>query len=398
MTIDSFTTVNLAILVLGIGKWITQRIKILRDFNIPDPVVSGLLVSLAIWVLQATTGREISFDMTARDFLLLAFFACVGLGSDLRTLLTGGIPLLVLAGICLGFTYLQNFAAALTGAVVGIGSMAGLLGGSVSLVGGHGTVIAMAPEFAEKHGVSGAVEIGLACATLGLVASALVGGPLAGFLINRHKLKPKTKEQPDIGASLGKPREEMGYFSLLRVLFLMNISMMIGTLLYEKLQVAGIDMPEFVCTMFGGILVTNVLPVFGSKQSVVGTRPLALLSDISLGVFLSMSLMSLQLWTIVALAGPIVVLVVIQTAIAVIFAMLILFPLLGRDYEAAVTCAGFCGFTLGATPTAMANMAAVTQQYGNAHRAFVLVPLVGGFFLSVANALIVIQFLGWFGK
>ncbi len=397
MSLDSFTTVNLAILVLGIGKWMTERIKLLRDFNIPDPVASGLLLSLAVWIFQATTGREITFDMTARDFLLLGFFACVGLGSDLRTLLSGGIPLLVLAGISLGFTYLQNLAAALTGAAAGIGSMAGLLGGSVSLIGGHGTVIAMAPDFAEKHGVTGAVEIGLACATLGLVASALVGGPLAGFLISRYKLQPNTVEQPDIGASLNQPREEMGYFSLLRVLFLMNISMMIGAGLYEKLDRVGVEMPEFVCAMFGGILVTNILPFFGKKQKIVGSRPLALLSDISLGIFLSMSLMGLQLWTVVALAGPILVLIAIQTALTVIFAVLILFPLLGRDYEAAVTTAGFCGFTLGATPTAMANMAAVTQKYGNVHRAFILVPLVGGFFLSVVNALIVLQFIRWFG-
>ncbi len=397
MEIDGLKTVNIAILVLAFGKWLTGRSEFLRNYNIPEPVSGGVIASLLVWAIQAATGQVLHFDLGARDFLLVAFFACVGLESDLRTLISGGRPLLLLCILSTIFVYIQNAIAIGVGIAAGIGAGGGLLGGSVSLIGGHGTVIGMASTFATKLGIADGVEIGLTYATLGLIVSGMIGGPLAGWLISRYRLECTNSEQPDIGFSWKLNAEEtrMDYMAVLRVLFFVNCSILSGRFLSFKLQESQIEMPEFVCTMFMGILVTNLLALFGKNQLLIGTRPLALVSEISLGIFLSMSLMSLQVWTILNAAGAIFLILLAQAAATVAFTVLVLFRLAGKSYEAAVTSAGFCGFALGATPTAMANMAAVTRKFGNSHRSFILVPIVGGFFLSVFNSLIILQFIAW---
>jgi ESS family glutamate:Na+ symporter len=176
MQLESFTTFNLAILVLALGSWLNGRVKILRDFNIPEPVTSGLLVCLATALLYSFTGLEISFTLATRDFLLLYFFARIGLNSDIKTLRAGGVPLLILVSLTIAYMLLQNLTGMAVASALGLDRLIGLLGGSVSLLGGHGTSIAWAPTFVEKHGISNASEIGIACATLGLVISSFMGG------------------------------------------------------------------------------------------------------------------------------------------------------------------------------------------------------------------------------
>jgi len=397
MQLDSFTTFNLAILVLALGKWLNSRFSVLRDFNIPEPVTSGLLVCLATAILFVATGVEISFDLTTRNFLLLYFFAAIGLNSDLKTLWAGGKPLAILVAATIVFMFLQNFTGIAVASLMGLDQVVGLLGGSVSLLGGHGTTIAWAPTFAEQHGVANASEIGIACATFGLVLASLMGGPIAKYLITRHRLEPKKVEQPDVGITHDKKSQDLDYFSLLRTLFWLNVSLALGKLIQEGLEGAGVNLPLFVCSLFGAIILTNTFPRLVKTEWPAGSRSLALVSDISLGVFLAMSLMSLQLWTIMELAGPILGMLAAQFVLAFVFALFVIFWLMGRDYEAAVICAGFGGISLGATPTAMANMTAVAQKYGQAHKAFIIVPLVSGFFVDISNALVISRFLEWFG-
>jgi ESS family glutamate:Na+ symporter len=397
MQLDSFTTFNLAILVLALGKWLNRKFAVLRDFNIPEPVTSGLLVCLVTALLFSVAGVEVSFDLTTRNFLLLYFFAAIGLNSDLKTLWAGGKPLAILVVTTIVFMFLQNFTGIAVASVMGLDKLVGVIGGSVSLLGGHGTTIAWAPTFAEEHGITNASEIGIACATFGLVLASLMGGPIAKYLITRHKLEPKKIEQPDVGITYDKKNQDIDYFSLLRTLFWLNVSIAIGRLLQEGLEEAGVNLPLFVCSLFGAIILTNTLPRVVKTEWPAGSRSLALVSDISLGVFLAMSLMSLQLWTILDLAGPIIAMLAAQFVLAFIFALFVIFRLMGRDYEAAVICAGFGGISLGATPTAMANMTAVAQKYGQAHKAFIIVPLVSGFFVDISNALVISRFLHWFG-
>ena len=397
MQFESFTTFNLAILVLALGNWLNSRIKILRDFNIPEPVTSGLLVCVVTALLYSFVGFEISFNLATRDFLLLYFFASIGLNSDIKTLWAGGIPLLILVALTIGYMLLQNLTGIAVATSLGLDALVGLLGGSVSLLGGHGTSIAWAPTFAEKHGIPNASEIGIACATLGLVISSLIGGPIARFLITRHHLEPKVIHQPDVGVTYDAKTQEIGYYGMLSTLFWLNMSLALGGLLQTGLRYLGANLPLFVCSLFAAIILTNTIPRILKTPWPAGTRSLALVSDVALGVFLAMSLMSLQLWTIVDVAGPIITILAGQTILAVIFALFVIFRFMGRDYEAAVICSGFAGISLGATPTAMANMTAVAKKYGQAHRAFIIVPLVSGFFVDIANAIVISRFLAWFG-
>ena len=254
MQFESFTTFNLAILVLALGNWLNSRIKILRDFNIPEPVTSGLLVCVVTALLYSFVGLEISFKLATRDFLLLYFFASIGLNSDIKTLWAGGIPLLILVALTIGYMLLQNLTGIAVATSLGLDALVGLLGGSVSLLGGHGTSIAWAPTFAEKHGIPNASEIGIACATLGLVISSLIGGPIARFLITRHHLEPKVIHQPDVGVTYDAKTQEIGYYGMLSTLFWLNMSLALGGLLQTGLRYLGANLPLFVCSLFAATL------------------------------------------------------------------------------------------------------------------------------------------------
>ncbi|WP_216915057.1 MULTISPECIES: sodium/glutamate symporter [unclassified Synechococcus] len=403
MQFESFATFNIAIVVLAIGRWLNRKVGFLRDFNIPEPVTSGLLVCLLLALIHAINGTEIGFNLQTRDFLLLYFFAAIGLNADIKTLLSGGWPLLILVGTTVGYMLLQNLTGIGMAALLGLNPLVGLLGGSVSLLGGHGTAIAWAPRFAESHGISNALEIGIACATFGLVLASLMGGPIARILIRRHRLKtPQASAAASAssaveGATPDGALEPVTYFSLLGTLFWLNVSLGLGELLHELLKAAGSNLPLFVCCLFAAIFLTNTVPRLLPIRCLAAPRSLAIVSDIALGIFLTMSLMSLQLWTIASLAGPILSILAAQFVVSFLFALFVVFKVMGRDYEAAVICAGFGGISLGATPTAMANMSAVAQTYGPAHRAFIIVPLVSGFFVDISNAVVIQRFLNWFG-
>jgi glutamate:Na+ symporter, ESS family len=399
MQFESFATFNIAIVVLAIGRWLNRKVRFLREFNIPEPVTSGLLVCLLLALIHAINGTEIGFNLQTRDFLLLYFFAAIGLNADIKTLLSGGWPLLILVGTTVGYMILQNLTGIGMAALLGLNPLVGLLGGSVSLLGGHGTAIAWAPRFAESHGISNALEIGIACATFGLVLASLMGGPIARILIRRHRLKTPTAltaAEPE-GAAPEREQEPVSYFSLLGTLFWLNVSLGLGELLHEGLKAVGSNLPLFVCCLFAAIFLTNTVPRLLPIRCLAAPRSLAIVSDIALGIFLTMSLMSLQLWTIASLAGPILAILAAQFVVSFLFALFVVFKVMGRDYEAAVICAGFGGISLGATPTAMANMSAVAQAYGPAHRAFIIVPLVSGFFVDISNAVVIQRFLNWFG-
>ncbi|MCT0200272.1 sodium/glutamate symporter [Synechococcus sp. CS-1325] len=397
MQFESFSTFNIAIVVLAIGRWLNQRVALLREFNIPEPVSSGLLVCLLLALFHSVTGIEVGFNLATRDFLLLYFFAAIGLNADIRTLRAGGRPLLVLVVVTVVYMILQNLTGVGVATLLGLNPLIGLLGGSVSLLGGHGTAIAWAPRFAASHGVENALEIGIACATFGLVLASLMGGPIARLLIRGNKLQPAVRSMASRVDDGGRPAETISYFSLLTTLFWLNVSLALGEALHEGLRAMGRQLPLFVCCLFAAILLTNTVPRLARFPWPAGSRSLAIVSDVALGIFLTMSLMSLQLWTIAELAGPIITILAAQFVLAFLFAIFVIFRVMGRDYEAAVICSGFGGISLGATPTAMANMAAVTQTYGPAQRAFIIVPLVSGFFVDISNAIVIQRFLNWLG-
>lgn len=389
--VPSFLAYTIGIVIFLIGMRLNQRFEPLRSFNIPEPVTGGLLASLVVLALYMATGLEISFEMDTRDRLLIYFFTAIGINARISDLIAGGRPLLVLLGLTLGFIVVQDVVGIGAAALFGQPTAVGVLAGSASLIGGHGTAIAWAPEIAENHGVPNALEIGVAAATLGLVIASLIGGPIAKLLLNRYQLCGKVEEPTVVGVAYEKAEtEKINHISIMAVLLALHVAIIIGYFLNEAIQQIGLRLPLFVTCLLAAIALSNTVPVlFPTIRWPARTRALALVSDFSLGLFLTMSLMSMQLWTIAELAGPLLGILTLQTVVAVLFILLVLFPLMGRDYQAAVLSAGFGGFAMGATPTAIANMTAVTKAHGPAPMAFIILPLVSAFFVDITNALVI---------
>ena len=321
------------------------------------------------------------------------FFTTIGINASLRDLLSGGKPLVILLAITIAYMFLQNLTGISVAALFDLPGAVGMLGGSVSLIGGHGTAIAWAPRIAEEFNISNAMEIGIACATFGLILASLMGGPIAKFLINRHKLQPEKIEAQDVGISEKDEKTGITYLDFLDAVLAIHICIIAGMILNEGLTNAGLQLPLFVTCLFAGILITNLVPdnfprLTGTKWP-SRTPSVALIADIALGTFLAMSLMSMQLWTLIDLAGPIFTILTMQFVVAVLINIFVVFPAMGKNYDAAVVCSGFGGISLGSTPTAMANMAAVSKRYGASHLAFIIVPLVCAFFIDLVNALMI---------
>jgi glutamate:Na+ symporter, ESS family len=393
IVVPDFLAVTLGFAVFLAGAAINDRVGVLRRYNIPDPVTGGLLAAFALLLVYVSTGIEFSFELSARDFFLVLFFAAIGLNARISDLISGGKPLLFLL-ILTAITIIAQNVIGVAGAMMfGFPAKVGVLFGSASLIGGHGTAIAWAPEIAETTGQVGAMELGVAVATLGLVLAALIGGPIAKYLVEKNNLTP---DRPGEALTVGSSDNDTGadtkidQFSVMRVMFYLNIAIIAGYLLHQVILEAGLKLPLFVPCLVMGIVVANLRSTLRPQAlPVARTASLALISEFSLGAFLAMSLMSLQLWTIASLGMSIVVILLAQTVFAVVFILFVLFPVMGRGYRAAVLSAGFGGFALGATPTAIANMTAVTHRYGPSPIAFVILPLVSAFFVDIANAVVI---------
>jgi ESS family glutamate:Na+ symporter len=389
-----FLTFTISIIVFFVGGGLNRWIAPLRRWNIPEAVTGGLLAALVTLVAHEVFGLAITFDLDARDMLLLYFFTGIGLNARLDDLIKGGRPFLVLLALTLVFLLIQNLIAAGSAAALGLPKGITVLLGSASLIGGHGTTIAWAPLIEARFGLSNAMEIGVAAATLGLVIASLVGGPVASLLISRNGLSGPVSEEPMVGLPDEVPeqpdRADLNHVSLLRTILVLNVAILIGFAVDELVAETGLKLPLFVVCLLVAILLTNTIPRFLPQvRWPTRTRALALISDLSLNIFLAMSLMSMQLWTLGGLGPSLVVVLALQTAAAVAYMLLIVFPAMGRNYQAAVISAGFSGISLGATPTAIANMTAVTKVHGAAPTAFIILPLVSAFFIDIANAVVI---------
>jgi glutamate:Na+ symporter, ESS family len=386
-----FLTFTISIVVFFVGAGLNRWIAPLRRWNIPEAVTGGLLAALVTLVAYEAFGLAITFNLGARDLLLLYFFTGIGLNARLGDLIKGGRPFLVLLGLTLVFLVIQNLVAAGSAAALGLPKGITVLLGSASLIGGHGTTIAWAPLIEARFGLPNAMEIGVAAATLGLVIASLVGGPVAGLLISRHGLSGPVGEAPVVGLPDDVPDQpDLNHVSLLRTILVLNVAILIGFAVDELVAETGVKLPLFVVCLLVAIVLTNTVPrLLPQLQWPTRTRALALISDLSLNIFLAMSLMSMQLWTLGGLGPSLVVVLAIQTAAAVAYMLFVVFPAMGRNYQAAVISAGFSGISLGATPTAIANMTAVTKLHGAAPTAFIILPLVSAFFIDIANAVII---------
>ncbi|WP_428829462.1 sodium/glutamate symporter [Aureimonas altamirensis] len=395
--VHAFLSFNIAVLLLILGKAITLRSDLLRRYSIPEPVVGGFLCAAFVAGVYFLFDRRILFQLEVRDFLLLLFFAGIGLKSDVGTLLRGGRPLVILLVLATVFMVGQNAVGMSVASLFGLDPLAGLMVGSVSLTGGVGTTVAWAPTFRDELGIANAMELGVASNTVGLIAACVIGGPMAAFLMRRNGIETSGSAALDIGAA-HDATPPLDYFSVLWAMLILNVTVLLGAGIDVVIARTGLMLPTFVSCLIAGILLRNLMPIAtGEKVRALWpgiSQGLALISDIALGLFLTMALMGLQLWELAGVFGFIVTALAIQIALTAVFTILVVFRTMGRDYEAAVISAGFGGITLGSTATAIANMTAVTQQYGAAHRAFIIVPLVCGFFIDIVNALVIAAFIG----
>ena len=396
-TMEGFASFTLAIILLFLGKLIISRSELLKRYSIPEPVIGGFLCAVMVGLSYYFLNFELSFDLRVRDILLLYFFAAIGLQTDIRTLINGGRPLGILLILATVFIVLQNLVGISVASLFGMDPKAGLLVGSVSLVGGVGTALAWSPTFVENFGIANALEIGVAANTVGLIAACLVGGPIARYLIIKHKITTPQEEALDIGVAHDKDHNTMiDSYALLWGWLWLNVAIMIGYFLDKMLQAVEFQLPMFVSCLMVGILIGNCRNLIIKKEEAYAGAKMgvALISDLSLGMFLTMALMGLQIWELQGLVAFISSVMFCQILLSVCFTLFIVFRLMGKDYESTVISAGFGGITLGSTATAIVNMSSVAKQYGAAHRAFIIVPLVCGFFIDIVNALVIRFFVG----
>lgn len=395
VAVEGFIAYTIGILVYFVGMKATDKVDFLRSYNIPEPVTGGIIAALFALGLFVSTGLALDYDLETRDRLLVYFFTAIGLNARISDLLGGGRPLAILLGLTLVYIVFQDVIGVAVALLIGQPVAVGVLAGSASLIGGHGTSIAWAPEIAANHGVPNALEIGVASATLGLVIASLLGGPIAKFLLARHPSKGEVDEQPVVGIPHDeKVTEQINHVSIMGVLLVLHIAIILGYVLNEVIAETGLKLPLFVSCLLVAIFLSNTVPhVLPKMRWPARTKALALVSDFSLGLFIAMSLMGMQLWAVADLAGPLLILLAVQVVAVVAFILFVLFPLMGRDYLATVLSAGFAGFALGATPTAVANMTAVTKTHGPAPTAFIILPLVGAFFVDITNAFVIQFFL-----
>ncbi|VVE52932.1 sodium/glutamate symporter [Pandoraea pneumonica] len=395
LVFSNYGTLVCASLVLLLGRKLVEWIAPLRTYSIPEPVAAGLLVAFATLALRQFGHFELKFDTSLQTPLMLAFFATIGLSANLASLRAGGRTLALFLAVVVGMLIMQNTIGVGLAMLLGLPPGVGLLGGSITLAGGHGTGAAWGHVMADRYGVQSAAEIAMACATFGLVLGGLLGGPVARYLVGRLGGKV-----PGADTSASAPAPEgfeqphtvrlITAQALIETVAMIAICLLGGEIFASWLSGTAFELPTFVCVLFTGVIVRNALSLVGYE---VFDRSLSVLGNVSLSLFLAMALMALRLWDLSTLAVPMVVILTVQVVAMAAYAIFVTFRVMGRNYDAAVLAAGHCGFGLGATPTAIANMQAVTERFGPSHIAFLIVPMVGAFFIDIVNAIIIKGFL-----
>ncbi len=381
----------LSVVVLYLGFYLNRKIRFLSEFYIPPAVTGGLICSTIVAAIYVLADLEISFDMQIRDALLLVFFSTIGLSAKLRTLAAGGKALAILVVVAAVFLVLQDITGVTLALLFGAHPGYGLMGGSVSFAGGHGTAIAWGQE-AEAAGLTGANEVGVAFATFGLIAGGLLGGPIARYLINKYRLEPKESETAstvETGAMDDGRAGEL--YNILTAILVLGVCVAVGDTVNRFLFSKGVLLPGFLTAMFVGIVITNLSDTLKFE---IHPKTIDKFGEVALNIFLAMSLMSMKLWSISGAAGPILIVLMIQMLVITLFVVFVVFRVMGRDYDAGVISAGFVGAGLGATPVAIANMDAVTARFGPSAKAFLVVPLVGAFFIDILNVIAIKFFIG----
>ena len=383
-------TVGFAIILLLLGRWIKKKVNFFEKFFIPAPVIGGTLFSIILLIGHQTETFTFSFNDDIKNLLMIAFFTTVGFSASLKILKKGGVgvALFLLAAVIL--VVIQDIVGPVLAKALGIDPLLGLAAGSIPLTGGHGTSGAFGP-YLEELGATGATVVAVASATYGLIAGCLIGGPIARRLMIKNNLKP-TENKGGVDDSLLGVESEVTEERLFSAVVYIGIAMGIGATITLILGNKGIKFPAYLMGMVVAAIIRNILD-FNQKQ--LPFNEIGIVGNISLSLFLSMALMSMKLWQLIDLAVPLIIILLVQTVVMASFAYFVTFTIMGRDYDAAVMSTGHCGFGLGATPNAMANMETFTKANGPSVKAFFIIPIVGSLFIDFINAGVIQSFAAW---
>lgn len=402
IVLNGYHTLIAATLVLLLGRLLVKKIKFLQDFNIPEAVAGGLIAAAIIFSIYHWAGISFQFEKSLQNAFMLVFFSSIGLSADFSRLKQGGIPLVIFLVVVSVLIFIQNAVGVSLASMFGLDPKIGLITGSITLTGGHGTGAAWAETFTKQYGLPGVMEMAMASATFGLVAGGLIGGPVARRLVNNMKRGKKAyTKKVDTSADQydGETFEEKDHVRFITASSTIEtMALFAACLAFSSVMAANfsdLGLPQFVWALGFGVLLRNILTkVFKFDMF---DRAIDVFGNASLSLFLAMALMSIKLWELAGLAGPMLIILLIQTLVMILYGYFITFRVMGKDYDAAILTAGHCGFGLGATPTAVANMQSVTETFGPSHKAFLIVPLVGAFFVDLINLGAITWFIKFLG-
>ena len=414
--LDMIQAAGIGALALLAGMVLTRKVAFLQKFCVPSPVSGGIIFSLITLILYGWFDVEVSFDGTLRSVFMLAFFTSVGFQSDLKVLKQGGRLLIIMLALLFAIIAIQNIMPQGITRLMGVDPLIGMAAGSISMTGGHGTAGGFASVF-EGMGLHGAGTIGMAAATFGLIAGSMIGGPLAERIIRarltHEQVQPQDEEidpamagiESDEASPTGRAKRvstnEQEFQQYAKATYSIILVMGGGTLLSWLLAKTGITFPTYFGALILAAIVRNTIGFVSYKddgkwekaEKLLDMERIISVGNICLSLFLGMAMISLKLWELQSLALPLIVILISQVLMMALFAYFVAFPLLGRDYDAAVLCAGICGFGLGATPNAMANMSAVCYKYRYTVKPFLIVPIIGAMFADLINTGIITLFL-----
>lgn len=390
ITLDMYQTVAVAVVVLMIGNFLKKKISFLQRFCIPSPVIGGLLFAIFTLILYATGIAVIDFDDTLKEVCMVLFFTSVGFQANLKVLKSGGKALIVFLVLVVALMIGQNFASIGLANVLGLDSLTGMTTGSIPMIGGHGTAGAFGPVL-EDFGISGATTVCTAAATFGLIAGSLMGGPIGNRLIKKHNLLDTIKTEDDSFLVEEEEKHERHFSMYAPAVFQLIIAVGIGTIVSELLSLTGMTFPIYIGAMIVAAIMRNIGEYTGKITIHMGE--INDLGGICLSLFLGIAMITLKLWQLADLALPLVILLAGQAVLMFLFAYFVVYNIMGRDYDAAVIAAGTCGFGMGATPNAMANMQAICDKYAPSVKAYLIIPIVGSLFADFLNSLTITFFI-----
>ena len=390
ITLDMYQTIAVAVVVLILGAFLKRKISFLEKFCIPAPVIGGLIFAIFTLICYSTGILEIDFDDTLKEVCMVFFFTSVGFQANLKVLKSGGKPLLIFLVLVIVLIITQNFTAIGLANLLGLDSLTGMTTGSIPMVGGHGTAGAFGPVL-EDFGISGATTVCTAAATFGLVAGSLMGGPIGNRLIKKHNLLETIKNENDTLLVEEEEKHERHFSMYAPAVFQLIIAVGIGTIFSKLLSLTGMTFPIYIGAMIAAAIMRNIGEYTGKITIHMGE--INDLGGICLSLFLGIAMITLKLWQLADLALPLVILLAGQVALMFLFSYIVVFNVMGRNYDAAVLVAGTCGFGMGATPNAMANMQAICEKYEPSVKAYLIIPIVGSLFADFLNSLTITFFI-----